>query len=35
MGKLAEKDLLPNAMRKLIGDHVRRVARSVAQATTE
>jgi serine/threonine-protein kinase HipA len=33
--KLAEKDLLPNAMRKAIGDHVRRVARSVAQATTK
>lgn len=33
--KLAEKDLLPDAMRKAIGDHVRRIAMSVAQATTK
>ncbi len=33
--KLAEKDLLPEAMRKAIGDHIMTVAGSVAQASTK
>lgn len=33
--KLGEKDLLPEAMRKAIGDHIMTVARSVAQAATK
>ena len=33
--KLAEKDLLPEAMRKAIGDHIMMVARSVAQVAAK
>ncbi|HJT71118.1 MAG TPA: HipA domain-containing protein [Terriglobales bacterium] len=33
--KLSEKDLLPDVLREAIGDHIRTVARSVAQAATK